>query len=633
MHQLIPIIDGVYKVVIIFFNCLASWHYLTHINKFKNILTQLLIIVTLVCLFLNSALFFNFNDVGKLSYAMVFSCDLLLFVLLFIWLKDKYYKSLSFNNAQYIIVIILIYSIIKLFFIINYIPRWDGYVYYHGLLNGVKNYDFSLKSYLMGFRYSLYSCYAYYSFLSIGQFIDFGNVYLLNIQHHILSLVTIFCFYKIFIKLFPNISLFELSIITLIFSLSPILFSVSFIASTDTAIVTFYLIFLYCYFYRKSLLLIFSGVVLCTSKEPGIILYLFSVLGILFYIVSKDLKDKKSIYQAFKENINLAYFIIPIIIFAILKIASGLIYPTVSFGTFWDSKGFNCFGINLDIIKDRFFQMFLVNFQWIFLLTIILFVLKKLYDHVFLGGSIFINFTKYSIFIFSFLAYLLFNFIFITWAHPRYISALIFFEILFFYLAIYKIVKQFRFRIIILSSVLLLNFISVFRTFDPITLAIFRDRQFLFGNHKIVTMGKYHDDSMLYNGQFVFIDLLFNIFNKEFNISKNDTILFSNQQWEMGYDMLCIDNLCKKRTFKTEGSFVPVAYYDIANNSIKSEPLPSKGYYLSFNWSKTDSDNLTKVKTIYDVSNCKTIKSDGYSLDVYELKKIRPLTKGKPMME
>lgn len=216
--QLIPFIDLMYKIIIIILNCIATWYYLSHKLYFKNILTQLIIIVILICLFLNTALFFNFNDVGILSYTMVFSFNLFLFIILFTWVREKYYKTISFKKANYLFGIILIFSIVKLFFIINYLPRWDGSVYYHGILNGIKNFDFSLIPYLYHFRLLVHSCYAYFSYLSIGQFLDLGNVYLLNIQHHILAIVAIYCFYKIISKFFPNTSIVELSIITLIFS-------------------------------------------------------------------------------------------------------------------------------------------------------------------------------------------------------------------------------------------------------------------------------------------------------------------------------------------------------------------------------------------------------------------------------
>ena len=62
--------------------------------------------------------------------------------------------------------------------------------------------------------------------------------------------------------------------------------------------------------------------------------------------------------------------------------------------------------------------------------------------------------------------------------------------ILFFYMSITQIVKKYRFRITFLLIILLLNIFSIFATYDPVTLAIFRDRQFIFGNHKMVTMGK-----------------------------------------------------------------------------------------------------------------------------------------------
>lgn len=341
-----------------------------------------------------------------------------------------------------------------------------------------------------------------------------------------------------------------------------------------------------------------------------------------------------------KKNSKEIYLLIPFIVFFVMKIVNDLINARGMNGFFWNNNGFNCFGLNPGIIKDRFYQVFIVNFQWIFLVTICLFLLKILYERLFLKNRILLRSSKYLVFILPFAAYLFFNFIFITYAHPRYISALLFLEIMLFYLAISQLVKQNKFRIIILLAILLLNLISIFKTLDPITLAVYKDRQFNFGKHKMVHMGRnplngmlFHDDSILYNGQFIFIDLLLNKFNKEYNITENDNVLFSDERWDIGFDQyggeefnengytIYIDNISKKRTFRTKHSFVPTAYYKIANDIFKYDLLPDKGYYLSFMWSATDRSNLSKLKQIYNVLNEKVIESSGYTLNVYEIQK------------
>lgn len=625
-------VDIAFQITLIFINCILAWYFLFNKSiRIKKIITQSLVIVLFICLFVNTALFFNYHHPGVLAYAVVFSFDVLLVVLFIKWLKTYRFRPINIKDSKYVLIVLLLYTVIKTFFIINYVPIWDGYIYFNVVLDSVKTFDFTLTSYLISFRTIDHPCYAYMNFLSIGQFLDYGNIYLLNIQSHILSMTSVYCFYKIFQKLFPQTNPIELSIITLIYALAPLIFAVSFIVTTDTAIIAFYVIFLYCHFYKKKLLLLFSGAILCTSKDPGIILYVFTIAGIILNQVVENF-DRKNIIQSFyRECKKQIFLILPIIIFFLVKIGTIFIYANTdrTFNLSNDS-GFNCLGIDIIRIKTLIKEIFLLNFQWILLLTYGLFAVSRIY---YIKRDL-KKLSKYFVFIFPFLAYLFFYLVFMTYPHPRYIALFVFWNTLFFYISISKIFKRKKLKIFFLLIVLILNFTSIYRTFDPVTLNVFNDKKtfsnrsglfftstkFSFGNHTMIAVGNLLYDAIVYNGQFVFINTLYNKFIKDYKFSDNDVIFISGSRWAAETSFIKISTLNNKVTFNSENYFTPQICCNFSNDSLKV--MPEKAYYISYGYLVGwDSVQVNKVKQFYHVSPREVIDSFGYSFNVYKLRK------------
>ena len=639
--QLMPYIDIAYKSILILINIIFVWFSLSKRSNIRSLLNQILLILFLVSLFLNIALIFNFNSVDILSYGMVISFNISLFTLLYMWIKEKHYKRYSLKNTFPFLIILVIYTLIELFFVFNSYPRWDGNVYYYKILTAVKNFDFSLTSYFYYFKVG-HTYYAYFSFLSIGQFINYGNLYLLNIQNYILSVVSIYSFYKVIQYYFLNIRYLELLLVTLLFAFSPLFFAVSLFPSADTALIIFLPICFYCYLYDKKLLFIFTSIVFCISKEPGFLIYCFLVLAIFldnFVIVTKD---RNSVFVLINNVIKRIYLFIPIFFFIITKIGISFIgklqgHTNVNSWAFtMNNNGLHCWGINSMVIKNRLFEMFLINFQWIFLLFIVLFILREIITPFISVKNRFSFSHNFLVLIIPFVAFVLFNILYITYVHPRYVVSIVFFNVIFFYYAISNLIKNSKPRVYIILFILLLNILSIVRTFDPVTLHLFKEGQFKFGKHKMVAMGDNtgacRDDRMIYNGQFIFIDMLFNKFIEKFDISNSDTLLFSNHRWEMGFDNylyspmedkrnIYVNSISKKRTYTPTDAFIPIVYYDILIDTSILDSLPNKGYYLVFMGSPMDSLNLVKIKQIYTIKSEESIKTHGYSLNVFRVEK------------
>lgn len=142
-------------------------------------------------------------------------------------------------------------------------------------------------------------------------------------------------------------------------------------------------------------------------------------------------------------------------------------------------------------------------------------------------------------------------------------------------------------------------------------------------------------DSMVYNAQYRYIDILLEKLNKEIKINPDTKIIVNtiydtklrniNGDWVfywLTWMRSPIDSSSYKSTFKTH-FFIPQIQNTIAVNQ-KTAPVGKEVYYvflpwLSFNGVDTD---INALKRLYVFGNKKRIEINGYYLEYYQIKRI-----------
>lgn len=384
------------------------------------------------------------------------------------WLKDNY--------PFFIICSIFILCYLTV------IDAWlnlDGYIYYH-CIRQMKNWRFASFSQLM---LAGHSSQGYSIFLLIGEFLFPDNVYGVRIVHCMMALITVFCFYKITEAILPKADRLEKLLFTALFAFSPMVMGMTAEINTDFPLLCFFTWMVLCSIKGKKVLQAFCGILLCFSKETGCLLYGFYVLGMVLY---RYFKYKRESLKIMLANI----FSVDVWLLAtggIMWIANFIwlaVHNSGSWGTNLAADvtnagrntgpKINSLGLYADYIFNKLKQMIFINFNWIFyyiILACICFLIlkgrKALIDAVKLKGEIYLGILL------SFFGFILYNIIYITYNHYRYILPFAFFVSFGIVISLTVLCQRRKLRKLLAAALVLLVLASNFYTFDPFSRLFF----------------------------------------------------------------------------------------------------------------------------------------------------------------
>lgn len=542
---------------------------------------------------------------------------------------NKNSKSFRLCTAECpLIIILFIYIVVKIFYIDSML-RWDGAWYFCRLLESVESFDFTFGNFIKYFNWYGHPSMGYAFIMSINQFLDFGNHYLLNIQNLVLAVLAIFSFHKIVLYIYKEINQVEALLLTSLFAFNPLFFGVSLSFNLDFPLIVFLPALIWALLYNHLILSVLFGVILVFSKETGVLLY-FTILFyyVLYYsiknLAGKGLKPSQRLESSHKliDRRILLSLIIPAVIFLLyLGYTKGQLWEAGSFG--WNNEGVHGFGFNWSALTTRLAQIFVLNFSWIQTIICLLFIIKIFFSFMLKLSTAVVS-SKYikdilTMLLFVFIVFTLFNLFFITFNHPRYVLAAVFFLLLFTCGALLNICKKEQVRILILSAMLFLSCLQVFKTVDPLSEAMFKTINF--GEHQLLNINP--ADGMVYNAEYTVIDEILNKLNQTININKNTAIIVSNI-WDAHfngdglYSIINIDKSSLKRTFKRENSFQPEVY---SIRNLNNGNKPAEAYYLQL-WFGDKKAELEYLQKHYQIIRTDKIDHKGYSLNLYYLKQL-----------
>lgn len=518
-------------------------------------------------------------------------------------LFDYYRYKLKIKPNIGLLAIFLLYFLSHIQFL-NYSQYWDSDWYWQLLLtsvNSVVNFDGGsildfLKMYIFNFNFLGHPSIFYFSYLSLGQYLDYGNVFIMNLQNVILAMVGIYGFYCICVSLFSN-NKYENLLLTLFFAFNPLFYATSISLNTDMPILVFEVLVVLSLIKQNKIAFLLWSLAIIFSKETGILIYVSITSSFILLFEYKRLGFSRRILTDF------VIYIIPLLVFLLYFYLSGgnmHSYESVqntgnSLKLVWDDNGFFTFGLNSKNFFVRFFQLVIMNFGWIG--TLIMFssyVKSMVFDTSVLH--------KYSrkvrdlvrFILYSSVPFIILTLLFITMEFSRYVVPVVFYFCLLMYVHLRHLVNNKWLRIIILIVLCVLNIIQTFKSIDP-------SHGMFYGINKIGSVESSpvfgYRDGLVYNSQFVFVDRLSYAIE---SIVKDEKVIIDTS---------------------AEYFFKRILHVGTVKNvaKINDERL----VYVYIPWFDNPNEGLNSIKDYYSVESQKKIEYKGYYVYLYYLNKIK----------
>ena len=430
------------------------------------------------------------------------------------------------------------------------ITRLDSNIYYNALSDAT-NWDMSFDSVRELFLGG-HTCIGYTLFGMIGAYITPNSALGIRLINIVLVVISIFAFYSM-LEMFIE-SKTQCGLLTSLFAFNPLILGIIYEINLDLPQTCFYIWTLYFAIKRDYLYMITSSILLLYSKETGIILLFGIYFGYLIYDIIKIFKEKNI------KNLEWKFYIIGIFLggLGILNKLMGVLWRQDSLeasSSLSGQKTMDSFTLNRANIFTKTKELFLVNFAWIVIAVIIVCLLINIVKRK--GKTEYKNFLPILC---SFLFFVAFQYVYITYIHIRYIMPYIVGLIVIFGILLNTTFSKWIIGIME-SIIVVLSLIQCFYTLDPVTRGVFPNINI--GGTEIITTRTFRrginneawlrqDDeakmacldmtqSAIYNRQYMYFQFAFEEALKTVQYDNNTLIIISPTYEELpGMTWICL---------------------------------------------------------------------------------------------
>lgn len=530
----------------------------------KNALQQIILINFVMALFWDIALLSNFTDKSNviLIIAVTLAINLgLIYEIYRIFYIEKKYTSLHISLMSFVrnkcgfFIISIIFIIISLTALNSWL-NLDGFIYYK-YLRDLKGWELGRfdKLILAG-----HNSQAYTILLLIGELLTPNNVMGVRIIHYFIALASIYSMYELVTEIVKESDEWERILYTSVFAFSPMFIGLISEVNTDFPLLCFFTCMVCCGIKKKYILQAAFGLMLCFSKETGVLLYGCYALGIILY---RCIKERKSSIRTFFKNV----FSLDIWLYAsggilwlanyIISNSSGWLTNTkvTSDGQTVENAGYhiNSFGFFPEYIIVKFRQLIFVNSYWIlYFLILVMLSITLFYGKKFFEKNIRIQGEILPGIILSFAAFLSYNFFYITYTGYRYLLPFAFFVSFGAIISVADLFVKKTARKIVLTVLVLIALASDFYTPDPFSKYFFQcqgtgtgdiiipETTNVDSNYNIQLNTKYSygittiNTAGMYNLQYAYLGICFDKTLKDIDYDEN-TLIIIPQQYRDAY--------------------------------------------------------------------------------------------------
>ncbi|MDE6252657.1 MAG: hypothetical protein K2M78_08470 [Lachnospiraceae bacterium] len=462
----------------------------------KDILIEILFCLMFLVVFWDAALISKYtvkdNMILVVSISVILNSAfifLLVFILISNWKKIKQFNMRSVKNFLINNWGILCICLAFVIFSLSILDMWlmgDGDDYYRNILY-YRNWDFEG---ILKLKMANHNTQTYTMWLLIGEFLLPGNAYGVRLILILMGMLTILAFYGIIKSICANAGKLQVILLTAIFAFSPGLFGMLGEINTDFPMLCFFTWMFYFHIKQKYILQSFCGILLCFSKEPGVVIYgcymLGAALGRFFDSQNTTFKERvtKTLNLPFILNCIAGVCWIANYIFIDNSKAWGANVNAVS-GQENNMKVLmiNTFTPYFDYMIHKLKQMFFVNYGWIYWGIIFIFAFIYIFNSKRLEKQK-INLEMYLAIFGGMFGFYNFNLLYLTWPTYRYSIPLLFFQMLLFSIAVCSMIKKKNVRIVCSVIILVITIWTNFYS-EPLSTRVFRSYDV--GKGKLVT--------------------------------------------------------------------------------------------------------------------------------------------------
>ena len=504
------------------------------------------------------------------------------------------------------------------------VPAWDGGWYTACLLNAAEA-QFHLKN----FNCVGHTSFAYMLLLAIGQYIDYGNLFLMQGINLLLWCCACIFFYKLSGEIYKKeINPENFCLLTGILAFAPAITGNLLQLNLDFGVLVFFIPTLYFLIKRSFIALTLSGTLMVFTKETGAALYLITIFwGVTFF----ELRNLSQI-RIKKNLLNFTLLVFPLIIYAARTLYRYLRHPGLNL--FYTEDGYQfeersflemAFDFNFwqPTFKAYLIDIFALQFNWILTAAALagLFYCSAKKQ----GGFDSLKTKRFLFVIFLFLSVIYLVTRHRPFNHLRYIIVALPLFYLFTYGLITAAFKESCKRFL-LWCVLLLTIFSNIRTIDPLS-------KFLFGTiplgkQELLNMSayffvpnsvhsKFNRDEIVYNLEYTKLHEISEMVFQD--IKLHPRLTFMGSQDSRFFWPGLVDEKNLRRTGKRQGVFKP-HYFDYVEEFADVVEKPITLYYLEFPTMISDNQDQ-KLKRWYTYSHTTSYSIDGYEMKVKVYKK------------
>lgn len=605
----------------------------------KKTSQQMLIAFFLLCLFWDCSLVHNQSLFINWKYFFV---GFLAFHTAFVFWLYQYAKKINLyavklriTENRYIIVILLIFVFFSIIDI-NSVLRWDAVEYEAMASSNLKAFPYTLFN-IQGYMFNHFSLGAAF-FMAIGECLLPMNGVGIRCIQIIMAVITIIAATAI-VKKFVTISSKGQSIlITGIFAVSPLILGLVDYISLDFYSMCFFIWLIYSHIYQKYVWQVMCGLLLCFSKETAVIGYCVYLVSYYIVLVIKNIHGnfKKLKINNILKILSIEEWVvywIPILFWVLIYFSNGL-------GVWTGGDGVsNSIEFNVPFILQKLRSVFIVNFNWliylILVISILYYLVKRKKNKIQITGNEYL--IAMSV---SYVVYVIFYCIFVTYNHIRYNQIFGVIPLIFMSIILLKAMKKKCFYII-MSCCLAVLLVQNFYTIDILSLISFND--FSLGNGRIMSTrteemhNEYiYSDSIVYNREYTYFDKNMYKFLEDIHYDGSQLIVLDNVSGQADITSYCILGFFEPIYYSAKGHTMGPYYnyygsqIDYFDDSIilnlmfiddSSENINfdaySEVYYVDQDWGyNSDFDILEAYQcTLYKTYNYLSAKTTIYKLN------------------
>jgi len=510
---------------------------------------------------------------------------------------------------------------------LHYVPIWDGRVYANCAIEAATNGIAGLS--MESLRCAGHPSQGYIVFLAASQLLRFGDIAALHLTNVLLGLLALASIRVVLARVFPDpLIARQLDLVTFLCAVHPVVLSTLLQVNVDFGVYVFFFITLAALMSGRFGWTALAGVLLCFSKETGVLAYVLMVgLDVLFRVSppGTPAERMKRVLPMWITAVPVALFGAHVLWWNATHAQAAVWKHTWQKGTM---DGFRFFDLSEPIFRSYAAGIFLLGFMWVVstvigadLLAAAVRMARRLPKRVVPGADP--ARLAYLGVLAVVLTYLLTSFR--TWSNLRYFALIYPLLVILAFAAMLRLGFRARVRYAAMSVIGALFLFAAYRSSDPVSRAVYGT--FSIGQREMYRMssitGEYAGpgrDEIVYNLQFTGYH---HVQNALFHVLQPmDSTAFATSRVARWNIWSQLDAFTRERTMSQQGVIVPRYWDDV--DLLASPQRPHDVWFLEFTYRPDHDTSLESLKPLYREIGVTRSIARGHLLVAHHLELIAP---------